>query len=134
GGERGVPQEVIPASSLVFTGLRSVYRRDGFGAELLAVLGPAPDPAQSEAPFTEPRVPTETAILSFRGATLDEVLRTHDIDLVVYDPYRFETVPLAGVDVPLAANFTAGYGVWLARSGFWRHALRTVLGRETGLQ
>lgn len=33
-----MPEELLPASSLSFKGLRSVYRRDGFGAELVAVL------------------------------------------------------------------------------------------------
>jgi hypothetical protein len=33
------PREVIPASRLSFAGLRSIYRRDGLGAELVAVRG-----------------------------------------------------------------------------------------------
>src|SRR5690606_23608991 len=37
-----VPQELLPASSLAFHGLRSIYRRDGIGAELVAVLEDAP--------------------------------------------------------------------------------------------
>src|SRR5690606_33288851 len=37
-----MPQELIPAASLQFAGLRSVYRRDGFGAELVAVMQPDP--------------------------------------------------------------------------------------------
>ncbi|MDR3400346.1 MAG: alpha/beta hydrolase, partial [Pandoraea sp.] len=32
------PRQVLPASTLSFAGLRSPYRRDGFGAELVAVL------------------------------------------------------------------------------------------------
>lgn len=131
-GKRRVPKELIPASSLRFEGLRNVYRRDGFGAEMVAVLEPdeSADPAR---PFTEMQVPTITAIIRFRGDTLDEVLRTHDIDLVGFDPYRYETVKIAGVEVPLAANFTAGYALWLAQSGFSRQALRGVLGRTSGV-
>lgn len=133
-GEQRLPQELIQASALVFTGIRSVYRRDGFGAEMLAVLGAPANADRPAEPFTESRIPTATAVLSFHGATLVEVLGAHEIDLVVYDPYRFATVPLGGSEVPLAANFTAGYGVWLARSGFSWHAVRTVLGRAKGLQ
>ena len=131
-GQRRLPKELVAASSLRFTGLRNVYRRDGFGAEMVAVLEPD-DSTDPEQPFTEMEVPTITAIIRFRGNTLDEVLRTDDLDLVAFDPYRYETVELAGIDVPLAANFTAGYALWLARSGFSRQALRGVLGRSGGV-
>lgn len=40
---------------------------------------------------------------------------------------------LRGQRVPLAANFTAGYGVWLARANFNRQSLRSLLGREGGI-
>jgi pimeloyl-ACP methyl ester carboxylesterase len=131
-GQRRLPKELVAASSLRFDGLRNVYRRDGFGAEMVAVLEPD-ESSDSAQPFTPMEVPTITAIIRFRGDTLDEVLRTRDIDLVAFDPYRYETVELGGVDVPLAANFTAGYALWLARSGFSRRALRGVLGRTGGV-
>lgn len=45
------PTELVPAASLSFTGtLRSVHRRDGFGAELVAVMD---DPAATT-PSTTP--------------------------------------------------------------------------------
>src|SRR5690606_20137858 len=37
-----LPQELVPASALNFAGLRSIYRRDGFGAEVVAVMGEDP--------------------------------------------------------------------------------------------
>ena len=40
---------------------------------------------------------------------------------------------LRGQRVPLAANFTAGYGVWLARAKFNKQSLRSLLGREGGI-
>jgi pimeloyl-ACP methyl ester carboxylesterase len=40
---------------------------------------------------------------------------------------------LRGQRAPLAANFTAGYGVWLARANFNRQSLRSLLGREGGI-
>jgi pimeloyl-ACP methyl ester carboxylesterase len=36
--------------------------------------------------------------------------------------------------VPLGANFTAAYGIWLARSGFATQSIRSLLGREGGLK
>jgi pimeloyl-ACP methyl ester carboxylesterase len=129
---RRLPKQLVPASSLRFTGLRNVYRRDGFGAEMVAVLE-MEDGNEGAEPFTEMEVPTLTVVIRFRGNTLDDVLDTDDIDLVAFDPYRYETVELASVDVPLAANFTAGYALWLARSGFSSQALRGVLGRRGGV-
>ena len=41
---------------------------------------------------------------------------------------------LAGTQVPLAANFTSGYGLWLARSGFARQSLLTLVGRGEVLE
>lgn len=42
-----LPQELLPASSLSFAGLRSTFRRDGFGSELVAVM--AADPVTTAA-------------------------------------------------------------------------------------
>ncbi len=131
-GDMPLPQELLPASSLRFTGLRNTYRRDGFGAPLVAVLPPAQgDPV--DAPFTTMRYPAITALLTFEGRTLAEVLGSHRVQVRLYDPYRSDRVDLAGVPAPLAANFTAGYGLWLARSGFAKQALRTLLGLSDGI-
>ena len=131
-GDMPLPQELLPASSLRFTGLRNTYRRDGFGAPLVAVVPPAQgDPV--DAPFTTMRYPAITALLTFEGRTLAEVLDSHRVQVRLYDPYRSDRVDLAGIPTPLAANFTAGYGLWLARSGFAKQALRTLLGLSDGI-
>lgn len=127
-----MPQELLPASSLRFTGLRNTYRRDGFGAPLVAVLPPVQDDPV-HAPFATMRYPAITALLAFEGRTLAEVLGARRVQVRLYDPYRSERVDLAGVPAPLAANFTAGYGLWLARSGFAKQALRTLLGLSDGI-
>ncbi|WP_353190834.1 alpha/beta hydrolase [Pandoraea pnomenusa] len=191
GGNHIDPREVLPASTLSFAGVRSQYRRDGFGAELVAVLDeksaadaltsisrtPAPQGDASTGPdidnvysarndtpgqarssgarnareskasrdfrratdpnagqvFSEMPSPSLTLLLRFDGTTLEEVLTTHVATLVVYDPYRQSSVELNGQTVPLAGNFTAGYGLWLARSGFARQSLRTLFGRDRGI-
>ena len=43
-----MPQELLPAASLSFQGLRSTWRRDGFGAELVAVTVDDPVTAVSD--------------------------------------------------------------------------------------
>ncbi|ODP32013.1 triacylglycerol lipase [Pandoraea sp. ISTKB] len=182
-GNRTQPREVLPASTLSFAGLRSPYRRDGFGAELVAVLdeksaadalsattrSPAPRGDAATGPedhdnddsgsrgglstresrasrdfrratdpnagpvFSEMPSPSLTLLLRFNGTTLEEVLTTQVATLVVYDPYRQTSVELNHQLVPLAGNFTAGYGLWLARSGFAEQSLRTLFGRDRGI-
>jgi len=168
------PREVIPASRLSFAGIRSIYRRDGLGAELVAVMNvPPPDAgtnthananpdkqrgdkpdassntgasprnaarsaqaaqaAQGARPFSEMPSPNVTALLWFSQGTLEQVLSSHDVVLSVYDPYRDESVERHGQTVPLSANFSAGYGIWLARSGFAGQSLRSLFGRARGI-
>ncbi|WP_342777869.1 alpha/beta hydrolase [Paraburkholderia guartelaensis] len=152
--------EVIPASGLSFAGLHNTYRRDGLGADLVAVTQPAqPDPestttnsaattagndananagasfwlAPGSRPFNEMPSPNVTALLLFGNGTLEQLLASHDVVFSAYDPYRVESVEINGETVPLAANFSAGYGIWLARSGFARQSLRSLLGRTRGI-
>lgn len=148
-----LPQELLPASSLSFAGLRSTFRRDGFGGELVAVMAADPvttvaadaDAGASGAGTKRPRqrpgqpwseMPTTaiTALLRFPGGNLAQVLSTREVELSVHDPYRNARIELHGQDVPLAANFTASYGLWLARSGFSRQSLRSLFGREQGIE
>jgi pimeloyl-ACP methyl ester carboxylesterase len=147
-------REVIPASRLSFAGLRSIYRRDGLGAELVAVMNiPAPQENASPAsdagadsaprpsnwstlpsrPFSEMPSPNVTVLLSFSADNLEQLRDAHDVVLTVYDPYREKSVVRHDQTVPLAANFSAGYGIWLARSGFAGQSLRTLFGRARGI-
>ncbi len=127
-----LPQELIPAASLTFSGLRNIYRRDGFGAELVAVTD-EPAYGANAPPYRETPFPALTALLKFDGADLRQVLATRNLRIVVFDPYRTSTVQLGGQDIPLAANFTSGYGLWLARSDFALQALRSLFGSADGL-
>lgn len=143
----------MPASSLSFSGLRSTFRRDGFGGELVAVMAADPvttaaadaDTGASDAGIERPQqrsgqpwseMPTTaiTALLRFPGENLAQVLSTHEVVLSVHDPYWDARIELHRQDVPLAANFTANYGLWLARSGFSRQSLRSLFGRERGIE
>jgi len=135
-----LPDELIPAASLTFSGLRNTYRRDGFGAELVAAdsqrtdeKAPALDPDDRRPPYREMPFPAVTALLLFDGGNLAEVLATRRLRIAAYDPYRTANVQLAGQEVPLAANFTSGYGLWLARSDFALQALRSLFGGRDGL-
>lgn len=142
-----MPQEVIPAGTLRFDGLRSVYRRDGFGAELVAVLPQAPlvendlvrmskllKPKQpASPPYIEMPSPAITVLFRFTGESLAELMESNHLQIAPYDPYMKSNVMIRDQRVPLAANFSAGYGLWLARSGFATQSIRTLFGRSEGI-
>ncbi len=147
-----MPQELLPASSLSFQGLRSVYRRDGFGATLVAVTGQRPvgsdrvhgadsapgvqdshESGSLPAPWSEMPSPNVTVVFRFEADSLDELLDSRELTVRVHDPLVESRLLVQKQSVPLAGNFTAGYGLWLARSGFSGQSLRTLLGRENGL-
>ena len=120
------PEAIIPASSLDFEGLRNQYRRDGLGAEMVAAL---PRPGKDGSAWSQMRYPSLTATIDFPGETLGDVLRTDEAILHIYDPFRTDQVVMRGYPVPLAANFTSGYGLWLARSSFATQSLGTLFGK-----
>lgn len=132
---RTIPEDLIPASSLSFRGLRNQYRRDGLGAEFVAVTSNrVVDTQSAEVPFSETPFPAITAVMSFPGTSVDEVLNAQEAFITVYDPYNRESIDLADAKVPLAANFTSAYGLWLARSGFASQSLLTLIGRGEVLE
>ncbi|WP_372530446.1 lipase family alpha/beta hydrolase [Xanthomonas sp. NCPPB 3005] len=135
-----MPDAMLPASGLRFTGLRSVYRRDGFGAEMVAVLPDATslrnEASESDATspaYSEMPTPSLTVLLRFDGDTLAEVLASRAVRVEAYDPYLSARATLGGYAVPLAGDFSAGYGVWMARSGFAEQSLRTLFGMAHGI-
>ena len=129
-GGKSLPQSLIPASELNFAGLNNQYRREGIGAELVAVTDKrvinrhSDQKLWSETPF-----PAISVIARFPGENLQQVLSTHKVEVLGFDPYRQTHVEMPGGTVPLAANFTSGYGLWLARSGFAKQSLMTLFGR-----
>ena len=146
-----MPTRLVSAATISFVGLRSTYRRDGFGAELVVVMDPprlstplpeADAPVDAAAPARKHEVPqysemssiNATALLRFKGDSLDDVLKTSQVLLDVYSPEATERVDLHGQQVPLAGNFTAAYGLWLAQSGFATQALRTLFGLAEGIK
>lgn len=144
------PTRLVPAATVSFVGLRSTYRRDGFGAELVVEMEPptlstplpqASAPVDGGRPAQKQEVPqysemssiNVTALLRFDGDSLQDVLHTRQVLLDVYSPEATEHVVLQGQQVPLAGNFTAAYGLWLAQSGFATQSLRTLFGLSEGI-
>src|SRR5690606_26332957 len=126
-------QSMVSASSLRFAGLRSTYRRDGFGAEMVAevpaeplgegVAPPVPAAQQSVAaqggavraspapphrpappPFSEMPFAPVSVLVRFDGDSLEEVLNSRHAVVEPHDPFEVTEVAIGGQKIPLAAN------------------------------
>lgn len=136
-----IPKELLAASSIGFGGIRNAYRRDGFGAEMVAALPAVTSGAQPLSPSDFPLAggysamptPNVTCLLDFPGDDVQQVLASRSATLRAFDPLLESTAAIKEENVPLAANFTAGYGVWLARSNFSTEAIRTLLDMDKSL-
>ncbi len=57
-----------------------------------------------------------TGLIKPVGDSVLDVLSSEQLDIHLYNPYRSDSVTILGDDYPLAANFSAGYGLWLAEN------------------
>ncbi len=123
------PEALLASDTLGFDNLRAVYRRDGFGTGLVAVFPrrSRQDPDAADTPYRDTRYLPVTATLRFPGDSLEAALASVQARMDVYNPYRIESETIAGRQVPLAANYSAAYGVWLARSELARLSLSSLL-------
>ncbi|MCV2508852.1 MAG: alpha/beta hydrolase, partial [Neisseriaceae bacterium] len=119
--------ELIPASSMKFNGFMGTYRQDGFGAEFVGLSSPNKDKNKS---FSQMETPPVSAILKFSGSTANEIINTKKADLILLDPFEQDSITVEDKKVPLAANFTASYGYWLAHSDFAKQSFQTLFGTE----
>ena len=100
------------------------------GDRAVAAVREAGDRSDAHAPqppYRDTRYLPVTITMRFDGQTPREVLAAEDVTIDVYDPYRYERETIAGRTVPLTANFSAAYGVWLARSELARLSLSSLL-------
>lgn len=133
--------QLLPGNSLRFKGIHSIFGRDGFGSQMVAELraDPAADPATplpgaGPKPYSRQRFVPLSLVVDFPAQDLAELLAASEATVHPYDPYLASTVTIRGQSLPLAANFSAGYGLWLARSSFARQAALTLFGRQGGIE
>lgn len=134
--------DLISTYELRLSGLNSISKRDGFGISFVASLDDRyttsirqllnkalpttlsePLGAQATVDDSEPSsriYPTGhlllTGLIQPKGDSILEVLSDNQLDIHLYNPYRTEAVSLLGDEYPLAANFSASYGLWLAEN------------------
>lgn len=123
------------------TGLNSISKRPGLGVSLVASLddrytatirdllsaslsGKLSKSAATEridnSEATARIYPTGhlllTGYIQPKGDSILDVLGSESLDIYLYNPYRSDSVDILGGNYPLAANFSAGYGLWLAEN------------------
>ena len=144
-------EQLLSTYNLNFSGLRSITRRDGFGAEFALVL-PDPSANATEKPkyiidplnyayhagrnpnIHSPRYLAATITAQPRRAnSIDMILKTSEFELTTYDPYKYEQVEINRIQYPLAANFSAPYGLWLAQDGLGKSAYLSLIDRDDRL-
>ncbi|MDH2102887.1 alpha/beta fold hydrolase [Acinetobacter ursingii] len=139
----------ISSYNLNFSGLRTIHRRDGFGSEFVAVF-PASEEKSNNKYILDPlNASYQTSInpnihkARYLSATIvarpvkaesvDDIINSPNITVQVMDPYRTENVDIAGKSYPLAANFSAPYGLWLAENNLGAAAYLSLIDREERL-
>ena len=132
--------DLVSTYELRLSGLNSISKRPGLGISLVASLddrytttirqllasslsGRLTDEKDNDAEDSKPlsRIyPTGhlllTGLIKPSGASVLDVLNSRQLDIHLYNPYQSESVNILNNDYPLAANFSAGYGLWLAEN------------------
>ena len=143
-------EDLVSSYNLNFSGLRSINRRDGFGAEFVAILPNTTAPEENKYivnPFDykykngmnpnihQPRYLSVSIAAQPENAneSLQNILHNPNFQLNVYDPYSIENLKIGGKQYPLAANFSAPYGLWLAQNNLGIAAYLSLIDRDQSL-
>ena len=133
--------DLVSTYDLRLTGLNSVSKRPGLGVSYVASLDDrytttirqllvsslsgrlSNQTAKGEADDSDPNAriyPTGhlllTGLIKPKGDSVLDALSSRQLDINLYNPYRSESTTILGDDYPLAANFSAGYGLWLSEN------------------
>lgn len=133
--------DLVSTYELRLSGLNSISKRPGLGINLVASLDDrytttirqllvsslsgrlTNDQNDSNTEENKPssRVyPTGhlllTGLIIPSGESVLDVLSSRQLDIHLYNPYQTENVNILNEKYPLAANFSAGYGLWLSEN------------------
>lgn len=142
-------EKLISTYNLGFSGLKSISRRDGFGSEFTLQMA-KPETKQfdqymlnpflnskkiSEHPnIVEARFLAATLVIEpSQRASIDEILNSKTFNLRLIDPNFYQNIEIAHQDFPLAANFSAPYGLWLANDNLGSAAYWTLIDRAQNM-
>lgn len=118
--------KLVSSYQINLKNLNSISRRDGFGINYVAILddryttsirnqilnNSQNDVAPSERIHKVGHLPV-TVLLTPKGDSLENLIKTTDFSLNLYDPYQVNQVNLFDKPFALSANFSAPYGLWI---------------------
>ncbi|OTG66452.1 lipase family alpha/beta hydrolase [Acinetobacter silvestris] len=142
-------ENLLSSYNLNFSGLRSINRRDGFGAEFVAIL-PESKAAEENKYIIDPvhyhykngmnpnihpprYLSVSITAQPFSSTSVQDIINNPNFKIKVYDPYSVEKIKIAGNEYPLAANFSAPYGLWLAQNNLGIAAYLSLIDRDQRL-
>jgi len=126
--QQQLPEQLVAADELSFSGLRTVNRRDGFGVEFVAVMPKNSTSTATLKGVYPSRYLPISLIVRPSGLSAAEMTQSQTFTLDIYNPYQHsqaELLPHATQN--LAANFSAPYGLWLAQNNLAEVAYRSLL-------
>lgn len=142
-------ERLLSTYNLAFSGLRSISRRDGFGAEFVIQLEQPEKKTFSEYqsnPLQQyqsiqahPNIheatflPATLIVEPEQKSNVEQILNSKDLRIKVIDPNRQSTTKVSNQEFPLAANFSAPYGLWLANNNLGASAYWTLIDRDQTL-
>lgn len=142
-------EQLLSSYNLNFSGLRSINRRDGFGSEFVVVLPQEQQKVSGDYILDPLHFSYEKGVnpnihkARYLAVTItaqpqletsvENILNQTHFQLRVYDPYSTEKVKVGKDTYPLAANFSAPYGLWLAQNNLGIAAYLTLLDRDQSL-
>lgn len=127
--QQQLPEQLVAADQLSFSGLRTVNRRDGFGVEFVAVM-PKPITDSNTAPqrIYPSRYLPVSLVLRPNGQSSAQMIQSQHFTLDIYNPYEHTQAEIAhATPQNLAANFSAPYGLWIAQNNLAEMAYRSLL-------
>ncbi|MBF7684530.1 alpha/beta fold hydrolase [Acinetobacter sp. B10A] len=142
-------EDFISSYNLNFSGLRSINRRDGFGSEFVTVLS-KPKMSEENKYILDPLryqfkdsinpnihspqyLATTISIESDANTSIKALLSNAPLYIKVTDPYQFDQIQIEGKAYPLATNFSAPYGLWLANTNLGKTAYLSLIDRDQQL-
>ncbi|MFT4022066.1 MAG: alpha/beta hydrolase, partial [Acinetobacter sp.] len=142
-------EDHMSSYNLNFSGLRSINRRDGFGSEFVTIL-PKEKNAEENKYILDPLhhnfknginpnihqpryLPTTLTIEPDANTSTEDLLKDAPMRVKVYDPYQYDTIQVGQEKYPLAANFSAPYGLWLAQNNLGKSAYLSLIDRDQNL-
>ena len=147
--EKNKPEALLSTYSMNFSGLRSINRRDGFGAEFVTILK-EPKKAEEDKYIVDPvhhkyssginpniHTPRYLAVSITAQPdgenSIENILHNPNFKLNVFDPYSTDSIHVGNHAYPLAANFSAPYGLWLAENNLGTAAFLSLIDRDKRL-